>query len=69
MGRPATGDGMDGTVILRTSGTTGHPSLVELTGSQLVEQTWANNSYGDERKLFLAAAEHNNPKRHRLYYR
>ena len=57
----------DGTLVLRTSGTTGRPSLIELPSAQFVDQAWGNPNYDSQRLLCLATVEHNNAKRHRLY--
>lgn len=56
-----------GGLYLRTSGTTGRPSIVGVSLDQLVAQARANRGYDTHRLLCLASVEHNNAKRHRLY--
>ena len=58
---------LDGSLMLRTSGTTGRPSLIELPSSQFADQARGNPNYDSQRLLCLATVEHNNAKRHRLY--
>ena len=57
----------DGKVLLKTSGTTGDMNLVAFTGQMIALQAARHPEYGTERLLRLAAIEHNNSKRHRLY--
>ena len=57
----------DGTVLLKTSGTTGEMNIVAFTGQMIAAQAGRHPEYGAERLLRLAAIEHNNSKRHRLY--
>lgn len=56
-----------GTILLRTSGTTGKPNLMAYSETQLGLQAARHPEYSNERLLRLAAIEHNNSKRHRLY--
>ena len=56
-----------GGLYLRTSGTTGRPSIVAVSLDQLVAQARTNRGYDRHRLLCLASVEHNNAKRHRLY--
>jgi long-chain acyl-CoA synthetase len=56
-----------GTVFLKTSGTTGDMNIVAFTEQMLAEQSSRHAEYATERLLRLAAIEHNNSKRHRLY--
>lgn len=57
----------DGEVLLKTSGTTGDMNIVVFSGAMLSAQAGRHPEYADERLLRLAAIEHNNSKRHRLY--
>ncbi len=56
-----------GTVFLKTSGTTGDMNIVAFTEQMLADQSARHAEYARERLLRLAAIEHNNSKRHRLY--
>ncbi len=56
-----------GGLYLRTSGTTGQPSIVNVSPQQLVAQANSNAGYDTHRLSCLASIEHNNAKRHRLY--
>lgn len=56
-----------GTVFLKTSGTTGDMNVVAFTERMLADQSARHAEYAHERLLRLAAIEHNNSKRHRLY--
>jgi len=56
-----------GSIFLKTSGTTGDVNIVEFSQAQLAAQAARHAEYADERLLRLAAIEHNNSKRHRLY--
>lgn len=56
-----------GTVFLKTSGTTGDMNIVAFTEQMLADQSGRHPEYAGERLLRLAAIEHNNSKRHRLY--
>lgn len=56
-----------GTVFLKTSGTTGSMNIVGFSEQMLADQASRHPEYGTERLLRLAAIEHNNSKRHRLY--
>jgi long-chain acyl-CoA synthetase len=56
-----------GTVFLKTSGTTGDMNIVAFTEQMLADQSGRHAEYAGERLLRLAAIEHNNSKRHRLY--
>lgn len=57
----------EGSIFLKTSGTTGDVNIVEFSQAQLAAQAARHAEYADERLLRLAAIEHNNSKRHRLY--
>lgn len=57
----------DGKVLLKTSGTTGDMNIVAFTGAMIAAQAGRHPEYAGERLLRLAAIEHNNSKRHRLY--
>lgn len=57
----------EGVVYLKTSGTTGDMNIVPFSETQLLAQARRHAEYGGERLLRLAAIEHNNSKRHRLY--
>jgi len=61
----APGDG--GMIYLKTSGTTGGMNIVAFSAAQLADQATRHPEYAGERLLRLAAIEHNNSKRHRLY--
>lgn len=54
-------------LYLKTSGTTGAVNLVAYALADLVAQAARHPEYAQERLLRLAAIEHNNSKRHRLY--
>ncbi len=54
-------------LYLKTSGTTGDVNLVAYTLADLQAQASRHAEYAGERLLRLAAIEHNNSKRHRLY--
>jgi long-chain acyl-CoA synthetase len=56
-----------GTLVLRTSGTTGDVNLVAFDEAQIAAQAERHADYRDERLLRMASIEHNNSKRHRLY--
>ena len=56
-----------GSVLLKTSGTTGGINIVELTALDLTFQSSRHPEYGDEGLLRFASIEHNNSKRHRVY--
>jgi len=56
-----------GTLVLRTSGTTGGINLVAFDEAQIAAQAERHADYRDERLLRVASIEHNNSKRHRLY--
>lgn len=56
-----------GMVYLKTSGTTGGMNVVPFSTEQLAAQAGRHPEYASERLLRLAAIEHNNSKRHRLY--
>lgn len=56
-----------GRLFLRTSGTTGKTNILEFSESQIGLQAARHAEYAGERLLRLAAIEHNNSKRHRLY--
>lgn len=56
-----------GTLVLRTSGTTGRANLVAFDEAQIAAQAARHADYLDERLLRMASIEHNNSKRHRLY--
>jgi acyl-CoA synthetase (AMP-forming)/AMP-acid ligase II len=56
-----------GTLMLKTSGTTGSMNLVAFDEAQIAAQAARHADYRDERLLRLASIEHNNSKRHRLY--
>jgi long-chain acyl-CoA synthetase len=56
-----------GTLVLKTSGTTGSMNLVAFDEAQIAAQAARHADYRDERLLRLASIEHNNSKRHRLY--
>lgn len=56
-----------GTLLLKTSGTTGNVNLVAFDEAQIAAQAARHADYRDERLLRLASIEHNNSKRHRLY--
>ena len=68
---PPSADGLSGdasgTVFLKTSGTTGDMNIVAFTEQMLADQSFRHPEYAEERLLRLAAIEHNNSKRHRLY--
>lgn len=57
----------EGRLFLRTSGTTGRTNILEFSESQIGLQAERHADYAGERLLRLAAIEHNNSKRHRLY--
>ena len=59
------GDG--GMIYLKTSGTTGGMNIIAFSDAQLAAQAQRHPEYASERLLRLAAIEHNNSKRHRLY--
>lgn len=63
----AGGEAAPGTLILRTSGTTGDMNLVAFDEAQMAAQAERHADYRDERLLRVASIEHNNSKRHRLY--
>lgn len=65
-GAPPAGP-LTGTLVLRTSGTTGDLNLVAFDEAQIAAQAARHGDYRDERLLRLASIEHNNSKRHRLY--
>ena len=56
-----------GMVYLKTSGTTGGMNIVPFSTTQIQHQAGRHPEYTTERLLRLAAIEHNNSKRHRLY--
>lgn len=56
-----------GSLLLRTSGTTGGMNIVELTEEDLMFQARRHAEYQVEKLLRLASIEHNNSKRHRMY--
>lgn len=56
-----------GSLVLRTSGTTGEVNLVAFDEAQIAAQAERHADYRHERLLRLASIEHNNSKRHRLY--
>lgn len=56
-----------GTLVLKTSGTTGGVNLIAFDEAQIAAQSGRHADYRDERLLRLASIEHNNSKRHRLY--
>jgi long-chain acyl-CoA synthetase len=58
----------EGTIYLRTSGTTQqYSNIIPFSESQIIAQSMRHPEYSDERLLRLASIEHNNSKRHRLY--
>lgn len=65
--RGATAVRGDGMIYLKTSGTTGGMNIIAFSAAQLTEQAARHPEYASERLLRLAAIEHNNSKRHRLY--
>lgn len=56
-----------GMIYLKTSGTTGGMNIIAFSAQQLADQAQRHPEYASERLLRLAAIEHNNSKRHRLY--
>ena len=56
-----------GTLVLKTSGTTGLANLIVFDEAQIELQAARHADYRDERLLRMASIEHNNSKRHRLY--
>ncbi len=69
-GTPAADTGAtatEGQVYLKTSGTTGDMNIIAFTEAQIGDQAGRHPEYASERLLRLAAIEHNNSKRHRLY--
>jgi len=56
-----------GSLVLKTSGTTGSSNLVAFDEVQIAAQAARHADYGAERLLRMASIEHNNSKRHRLY--
>lgn len=56
-----------GSVLLKTSGTTGGFKIVEANASDLRLQALRHPEYLQESLLRFASIEHNNSKRHRLY--
>jgi len=58
---------VEGTMILKTSGTVARAKLVPITRGSMVEQARQHDFYTDSRLLRFASVEHNNSKRHRLY--
>lgn len=73
---PKTGSGAEnrardpspaGSVLLKTSGTTGGINIIELSASDLVFQSQRHPEYAQDGLLRFASIEHNNSKRHRLY--
>jgi acyl-CoA synthetase (AMP-forming)/AMP-acid ligase II len=56
-----------GMIYLKTSGTTGGMNIITFSAAQLADQARRHPEYARERLLRLAAIEHNNSKRHRLY--
>ena len=56
-----------GTLVMKTSGTTGSSNLVAFDEAQIAAQAARHADYGGERLLRMASIEHNNSKRHRLY--
>ncbi len=60
-------EGNGGSVLLKTSGTTGGFNIVEVPASDIRLQGLRHPEYRHESLLRLASIEHNNSKRHRLY--
>lgn len=56
----------EGSIFLRTSGTTGGSNIIELLAEQLEHQSRIHPRH-PERLLRLSSIEHNDSKRHRLY--
>ena len=56
-----------GSVLLKTSGTTGGINIIELSALDLAFQSQRHPEYAQEGLLRFASIEHNNSKRHRLY--
>lgn len=59
--------GAEGSLALRTSGTTGRPNMMLVGAAEIVQQAKGQIRAGDRRNFRLASIEHNNGKRHRLY--
>ncbi len=57
----------EGSIFLRTSGTTGKSKIIELSEMQLSMHSQRHSDYRNECFLRLAPIEYNNSKRHRLY--
>jgi len=57
----------EGSILLKTSGTTGKSKIIRLSEMQLAMHAQQHSDYKDEYFLRLAPIEYNNSKRHRLY--
>lgn len=59
--------GAEGSLVLRTSGTTGRPNLMLVGSEAIAVQAEGQIKAGRRRNFRMASIEHNNGKRHRLY--